>query len=166
MFLTQWANFLKRRTAQFLLAALVSSNSALFAQITIATLTGAVKDTTGAVVPRARIEVTNRGTGFVRSATSDSSGQYVLSDVPAGHYQIKVSLPGFKVWVLPDFELQVSQTAIVDALLAVGSIDQEVTVTASAPLLNAATSSVGQVINTSTVERMPLNGRSFWQWPS
>jgi len=48
MFLTQWANFLKRRTAQFLLAALVSSNSALFAQITIATLTGAVKDTTGA----------------------------------------------------------------------------------------------------------------------
>jgi len=115
------------------------------------------------VVPRARIEVTNRGTGFVRSATSDSSGQYVLSDVPAGHYQIKVSLPGFKVWVLPDFELQVSQTAIVDALLAVGSIDQEVTVTASAPLLNAATSSVGQVINTSTVERMPLNGRSLWQ---
>jgi hypothetical protein len=66
-----------------------------------------------------------------------------LSDVPAGHYQIKVSLPGFKVWVLPDFELQVSQTAIVDAILAVGSIDQEVTVTASAPLLNAATSSAG-----------------------
>ena len=163
MFLTQCANFLKPRPALFLLAALVPLNSALFAQITIATLTGAVKDTTGGVVPRARIEVTNRGTGLVRSAVSDSSGQYVLSDVPAGHYQIKVSLPGFKVWVLPDFELQVSQTAIVDAILAVGSIDQEVTVTASAPLLNAATSSVGQVVNTSTVERMPLNGRSFWQ---
>src|SRR2546425_7514828 len=104
MFLTQCANFLTSRPALFLLVALMSLNGALFAQITIATLTGAVKDATGAVVPRARIEAVNRGTGLVRSAVSDSNGQYILSDLPAGHYQIKVSLAGFMVWVLPDFE--------------------------------------------------------------
>jgi hypothetical protein len=74
MSLTRFANFMKRGPALLLLALASLSNSALFAQITTATLTGTIKDATGAVVPHAKIETTNRGTASVRSAVSDSNG--------------------------------------------------------------------------------------------
>ncbi len=136
---------------------------ALHSQITSATLSGTAKDPTGALVAGARVEAKNLNTGLVRTAVSDSNGEYVLSDLPVGHYQVRVSMAGFKGWVLPDIELQVSQHATTNATLEVGNLDQQVTVEAAAPLLNTVTSSVGQVVNASTVERMPLNGRSFWQ---
>ena len=79
MSLARFANFIKGGSAVLLLALAASSPSALFAQITNATLTGTIKDATGAVVPHAKIETTNRGTASLRSAVSDSNGQYVLS---------------------------------------------------------------------------------------
>ena len=141
----------------------LASGGSLEAQITTATLTGTVKDPSGALIAGAKVEAKEKGTDRIRTTDSATNGQYVLSDLPVGHYEVKITIPGFKAWLLPDIELQVSQHAAVDATLEVGSVDQELTVTAVAPLLSTTTSSVGQVVNTNTVERMPLNGRLFWQ---
>src|SRR5437764_13650910 len=75
-------------------------------------------------------------------------------------------MSGFKTYTVPDVELQVAQRALIDATLQVGGVEQEVTVAAAAPMVQTSESSVGQVVNPTAVERMPLNGRSFWQLTS
>jgi hypothetical protein len=72
-------------------------------------------------------------------------------------------MPGFKTFTANDVGLQVAQRLLLDARLEVGVVGQELTVTSAAPLIDTASSSVGQVVNTAAVEHMPLNGRSFWQ---
>src|SRR5581483_11534063 len=71
-----------------------------------------------------------------------------------------------QTYTIQDVELQVAQRATVNATLQVGGVEQEVTVGATAPMVETSESSVGQVVNPSTVEHMPLNGRNFWQLTS
>ncbi|MEO7145896.1 MAG: TonB-dependent receptor [Bryobacteraceae bacterium] len=134
-----------------------------WAQISTATLVGTVTDPSGAVVAGAAVEAKNTGTGIARSAATDSNGEYAIPNLPAAHYAVTVTLAGFKTFRAPDVELQVAQRALLNAKLEVGVVGQELTVTASAPMIDTSTSSVGQVIDTNAVEHMPLNGRSFWQ---
>jgi hypothetical protein len=120
------------------------AGNALVAQISMATLGGTVKDASGAVIPNAGVEVRNLGTNLTRSVRTDAAGEYVIPDLAVAHYELKVTLAGFKTYVQPDIELQLAQRATADVVLEVGSAEQEVTVSAAAvPLLNAATSSVG-----------------------
>jgi hypothetical protein len=137
--------------------------SILEAQVNTATLSGTVKDATGAAVPNSSVTAKNRATGLTRSVTTDGTGNYVISNLPAGHYSVAASLAGFKTTTIADVELQVAQQATVNPLLEVGQTTQEMTVTAAPPLLNSVNSEVGQVVDTQAVESMPLNGRSFWQ---
>jgi Carboxypeptidase regulatory-like domain len=102
-------------------------------------------------------------TGLSRSAITGGDGNYVISNLPAGHYSVAASISGFKTTNIPDIELQVAQQATVNPVLEVGQTTQDVTVTAAPELLNSVSSSVGQVVDTQMVESMPLNGRSFWQ---
>lgn len=142
----------------FLLAACAAN-----AQVNTATLLGTVKDATGASVPNASVTAKNLATGLTRSVASDATGNYVISNLPAGHYSVVTGLTGFKTTTIPDIELQVAQQATVNPQLEVGQTTQEMTVTAAPPLLNSVNSEVGQVVDTQAVESMPLNGRSFWQ---
>src|SRR6185369_9528585 len=98
-----------------------------------------------------------------RSATTDANGEYVISELSAAHYGLTIRKTGFKTFNAPDIELQVAQRAMINATLQVGTVEQELTVSATAPIIDTSTSSLGQVVNTAAVERMPLNGRSFWQ---
>src|SRR5205823_10675019 len=84
-------------------------------------------------------------------------------NLAVGHYSLTVSLGGFKTTTIPDFELQVGQSARVDAILQIGSTTQEVTVSTTAPLVATTTSDVGQVVDRRVLEDVPLNGRAFWQ---
>ena len=136
------------------------------AQISSAALLGSVTDPTGAVVAGATVQVKNIGTQQIRSTATDASGGYVFQDLPAAHYTLTISQAGFKSFTVPDLQLQVAQRALVNATLEVGAVGQELTVSAVAPIIDSSTSSVGQVVDTATVERMPLNGRSFWQLTS
>lgn len=146
-------------------ACFLSANTAL-GQISSATLLGNVTDATGSVISSAKVEVKNLGTDQTRSVATDSTGGYVFQDLPVAHYSLTITAPGFKAYVVRDLELQVAQRALIYAVLEVGAMGQEVTVAATAPILEAATSSIGQVVDTAAVERMPLNGRSFWQLTS
>ena len=138
-------------------------STSLFAQVSTATLVGTVKDPTGGAVPNANVSAKNLSTGLARSVTTDGQGNYVITNLQAGHYSLSAGYSGFKTATIPDFELQVAQQATVNVTLEVGQTTQEMTVTEAAPLLNAVNSEVGQVVDTKAVESMPLNGRSFWQ---
>ena len=135
----------------------------LAAQISLATLSGTVKDASGAVIPGATVQARNRGTNQRRTVQTGSTGEYVIADLAVEHYEIKITFAGFKTFILPDLELQVGQQATFDARLEAGSLDQQLTVEATAPLLNAASSSIGQVVDSSIIDNVPLDGRSFWE---
>jgi hypothetical protein len=136
---------------------------ALDAQVNTATLLGTVKDSSGGAIPNASVTAKSLSTGLSRSVVTGGDGNYVISNLPAGHYSVAASITGFKTTNIADIELQVAQQATVNPVLEVGQTTQEMTVTAAPELLNSVSSSVGQVVDTQMVESMPLNGRSFWQ---
>ncbi len=133
------------------------------AQISSGTLVGTVTDSSGGVISGAKVEAQNTGTRVVRSAVTNSTGNYVLPDLPAAHYSITITMAGFKTFTISDLELLVAQRALVNATLQVGGLEQQVTVDSVAPMVETSESAIGQVVNPTAVERMPLNGRSFWQ---
>src|SRR5947207_2448755 len=134
------------------------------AQISSATLVGTVTDASGAAIAGAIVEARNRGTQTARTATTAANGEYVISELPAAHYSLTIRKAGFKTYNAPDIELQVAQRAAINAAPQVGAMEQELTVSTSAPIIDTATSSLGQVVDTSVLQHMPLNGPSFWQF--
>ncbi|MEK6398749.1 MAG: carboxypeptidase-like regulatory domain-containing protein, partial [Terriglobus sp.] len=138
--------------------------AATHAQSNTGTILGTVQDDTGAAIPGASIVIRNLGTGETRTVTSDASGVYNVPNLQIGHYSVTISHDGFTSTQIADTELQVAQRSTINPTLHVGAISDKVEVIASqTPLLNEASSAVGQVIDTQTVQNVPLNGRNFWQ---
>ena len=124
------------------------------------TISGAVTDPTGAVVPGATVEVRETRTGTVNTTKSDSAGQYVVPFLLPGDYQVKVTAPGFQTVTRDNITLQSQEHPIVNFPLPVGEQGTTVTVTAAPPMIDQANASVGQVISTESVADLPLNGRT------
>jgi hypothetical protein len=124
------------------------------------TISGAVSDPTGAVVPGATIEIREINTGTVNKTVSDSAGQYVVPFLLPGNYEIKITAKGFQTVSRGGITLQAQEHPIVNVPLPVGESGTTVTVTADAPLVDQANASVGQVISTESVADLPLNGRT------
>jgi hypothetical protein len=135
----------------------------LQAQVESGKVVGTVRDATGAVVVGARITVTNVDTNVSRSVDANNTGEYVITELPAATYTLLAEHEGFKKVVQAAFKLDVNQVVRVDFTLAVGSVNETVTVTAAEPLLESQTSSLGQVIEENRVNELPLNGRNFIQ---
>jgi hypothetical protein len=125
-------------------------------------ITGEVKDQTGAVAPNAAVTVTNSQTNVARSTTTNSAGIYSFPDLTPGIYQVKVAAPGFETIVKTNIELQVQQTARVDFNLSLGQTSNTVEVNASAALLTTENATVGTVIEEKRISELPLNGRNFF----
>jgi len=126
------------------------------------TITGEVKDQSGALVPNATISVTNKATSVTRNTASNTAGIYIFPDLIPGKYQVKAMSPGFQTVVTNDIELQVQQTARVDFTLALGQAAQTVEVPANAALLTTENATVGTVIEEQRIADLPLNGRSYF----
>lgn len=124
-------------------------------------LTGTVTDESGAVIPGVSVTATNAGTGLTRSTVTNERGTYLITSLPVGQYTLTVELPGFKKEVRGGITLQVDQTGRADFRLSVGNVTEVIEVTAAAPLVASETSSVGNVIDTTKVVELPLNGRDF-----
>lgn len=130
-------------------------------QLYTGSLTGIVKDRSGAEVPNARVTLTDVGRGFVFSATSDAAtGRYVLRNLPPSTYELKVEAAGFKVFVQDHIILEVNQNATIDVALVVGAVQERVEVTAETPLLSTQDSVTGQNINRTAINDLPLEGRA------
>ena len=129
-----------------------------FAQSTTGTILGTVADETGAVIPDALVTVQNLGTGEQHASKSDSSGAFTLPSLQVGHSSITVTHAGFTPVKNEDVEIQVAQRATFNPVLHVGATTDTVTVIANTiPLLNEASSSVGQVIDTQAVQNPGYN---------
>ena len=133
------------------------------AQTTTAQVSGQVTDSTGAAVPQASITITNVNTSVSRKAETSGTGFYVITLLPPGNYRLTVEKQGFQTLDFPNLILQVNQTLAIDAVLQVGTITQSVTVQAQAPLLQATSSNLGEVVTERAVVDLPLNGRNFSQ---
>ena len=133
------------------------------AQSTSGQITGAVSDTTGAVVPAAMVEVTNSATGVKQTAHSNEQGVYRFPFLPPGAYAVRVEKQGFRPVSRSNVRLQVDQVAQIDFTLEVGATSDAITVEASAALLEQSTSALGQVIDNSKIVNIPLNGRSSFR---
>ncbi len=134
----------------------------LFAQST-SQISGTVKDASGAVVAGAAITVTQTAKGVTRSATSDAGGVYVLPSLPLGPYRMEVKKEGFTTYVQTGIVLEVASAPTIDPVLQVGAVSETVNVEASAVTVETTTTGVGQVVNSTDVVELPLNGRQVTQ---
>jgi hypothetical protein len=142
----------------------ISVTPVVIAQQQTASLTGQITDSSGAVVPGARVTVGDQQRGSKSVVTTDERGNYTFPELPPGdHYQITVDKQGFKQTVQREVSLQVAQSAKIDLRLDIGNVSESVTVSSSPPQLDTQTSSLGQVITGQTVENLPLNGRSTFR---
>ena len=119
--------------------------SALFGQ-TLGTVTGQLKDSTGATIPGVEITVRNTQTNVNRVVTTNEEGLYVVPALNPGTYEVKASKTGFKSATRSAFDLQVQQTARIDFTLDVGQVSESVEVSATATQLNTEDATVGTVI--------------------
>jgi hypothetical protein len=144
----------------FLVMAIALSCRMLSAQVSTADVVGTVTDTTGGVVPHAKVTIKSLTTGVNYEATSNDAGEIAVSQLPAGHYSISINAPGFKRWTIADFALGAGDRYRVVPSLAVGSVDQVVTVTADAAPLQTDTSTVSASINEVQTQNLPVSGRN------
>jgi carboxypeptidase family protein len=138
---------------------LTTSNIAL-AQVT-ASLSGRIEDASGAAIPEATVAVTSQETGVTRTVAADAAGNYRVLSLPVGRYELKAEKAGFKAVVQTGINLVVGQQAVLNLRLEVGEVQQQVTVTGEAALVNTTTASVSGLVGEKAVKELPLNGRSF-----
>jgi Carboxypeptidase regulatory-like domain len=124
---------------------------------------GLVTDPTNSPVPAAQVTLTDLGTGVVKTTVTNQVGLYVFPAVPVGSYSLKVSKEGFKTFNVAGFDVTVAARVTENAVLALGSVTQSVTVEGHPPLLEPSSNELGTLITPMSVEQLPLNGRNFLQ---
>ena len=123
-------------------------------------VSGRVLDQQQAVVPNAKIMATETETGAKFQTASNADGAYVIPFLPPGPYMLSAEATGFKRYVNNNVRITTNEREQIDIHLEVGSVDQSITITAEASMLETATASTGQVINTRQIADMPINGRA------
>ncbi|MGH9454682.1 MAG: carboxypeptidase regulatory-like domain-containing protein, partial [Terriglobia bacterium] len=145
----------------FLIFTLVLFGASLTCWAQEASIVGTVTDTSGSVIPGARITVENPGKGFTRSLVTNSAGAYVAAAVPIGQYVVSAEAPGFRKLVHSGIVLQVDATLRVNLQLEVGRVTQEVSVQGNALHVQTETAETSTVITGRQIENLNLNGRNF-----
>jgi hypothetical protein len=131
---------------------------AAYAQSDRGTITGTISDPAGAVVANAPIRAKNVATDALYEAASTNTGNYTLAQLPAGTYELSVSVPGFKRYVRDGLEIQVAQIARIDVVLEVGAASESVTVTEATPLLNTENGELSHNVASQTLNELPVLG--------
>jgi len=126
-------------------------------------IAGTVQDSTGSLVPNAKITLAGTDTGSSRQITSSSSGDYSLQDLPLGLYSVTVEAPGFQTTKIDGIAVRPGQVYSLAIKLAVASSQERVDVSAAAVTLDTVSSTNNSVVNDKAVANIPLNGRDFTQ---
>jgi len=145
------------------LAFVALASLSLSAQQITGNIRGTVTDPSGAVIRSATVTALQSETGLSRETTTDRDGNYVLLELPVGHYRVQVAAKGFQQYVQDGITLNVNETASVSAHLAVGSETEQIMVSADAQLIEPTVTSMGKVVQQGELEDLPLNGRNFSQ---
>jgi hypothetical protein len=135
--------------------------SSAAAQVSEAKLSGVVTDTSDAIVPNAEVSITNLSTNTSRELTSNQSGAYNAPGLPAGNYRLIVSAPGFKTEVRTGITLTTGQEQVVNVVLSLGTVTDQVIVTDVQPQVELSQATLSDVVDSTSVKELPLNGRSW-----
>lgn len=146
----------------FLIVALCAFTSApLFAQMETATLSGAITDPNGRVVPDAEVDATRIETGTVAITKTNGAGIYFFTGLMPGHYHLMIRKPGFKEIAVKEIQLNVQDKLEQNFSLEIGSVSETVTVEAGGLVINTTDATVSTVVDRQFADNLPLNGRSF-----
>jgi outer membrane receptor protein involved in Fe transport len=151
----------RRRVLLLVLASTILCVLPARAQVSGATLSGTVRDSSGAVVPGAAVAITDVATGVTRNVVSDSAGFYTAPNLLPGNYEVSVTSAGFSREVRSGITLTVGAQQRLDIAMQVGQINQTVQVTAEVPAVELTSSTISAQVNATTVRELPLNGRSW-----
>lgn len=135
----------------------------MWGQTNTGVITGTVTDSAGAVVPDAAVTITGQSTGAALTFTTNGQGYYTSAPIAPGIYSVTVIKSGFQSQTQTGLNLEVQARLAINFKMAVGQVSQNVVVTGAAPAIDTQTSSLGQVLTSSTIEQLPLNGRSYLQ---
>ena len=143
---------------------LVCSSPEAHAQaVAVAQVGGAITDSTGGALPNAEVSLIETGKALAHSTVSDSSGQYILPNLPVGPYRMEVKANGFKNYVQSGIVLQVNNNIQINVTMEVGSLSEKVEVSATGSLVETKENSVAHVIDEQRINELPLNGRQATQ---
>src|SRR5215813_11720167 len=123
---------------------------------------GQVLDPGGAIIPGVEVQLINVDTNATRTSVTNEQGQYNFSAINPGSYKIKASLPGFKTFERQGLTVGTQEFSIIDIKMEVGSVSEEIQVTAEAPLLETGNASTGTVLDSVSLETIPSAGRSVF----
>jgi hypothetical protein len=124
-------------------------------------ISGTIKDATGAAIAQASVSLLNTGTGVRQSTTADGRGAYTFPVLQVGSYVLEVNYSGFKPYRRTGIVLDTNSALLLDVVLQVGERTDAVTVSESAVHLETYSSQMGEVINSEQINAVPLNGRSY-----
>ena len=131
-----------------------------FGQQTLGGITGSVSDASGSMIPGVKVTAVSEETQLTRSATTNGAGEYTLNDLPIGRYTVTVEREGFASTRFPGIRVQADRTVTLPAQLAVGAVQNSVTVEAD-PLLNASDLTNGYVLDSAQIQSIPQPTGSF-----
>ena len=133
--------------------------SAVWAQLSTAQLSGRITDESGATLPGVTVAVTQTDTGLTRTAVTSEAGTYVLPNLPTGPYRLEAALQGFRTVVQTGIVLQVAATPVVNVVMAIGNLQETVSVEAAAPIVDVQSAGISDVIENERIVELPLQGR-------
>src|SRR5215468_10103349 len=148
--------------AVFLLVAFVAMSSGPLAlgQTTTATLSGAIRDSSGAVIAEAKISVTSINTGATRETATDGEGRYNLTNLGPGQYEVRAERAGFRA-AQSNVTLTIGGAAILDRTLQIGNVSEVIEGRQEEPLIETTQAEVSRVVNEQAIESLPIIGRNF-----
>jgi len=134
-----------------------------YAQVSGASLSGTVTDTSGALIPNAKVSIANTATGVTRDVTTDSAGFYSAPNLLPGNYDITSTAPGFSTYERKGVTLTVGASQVLNVSMKLGQVTERVEVTGEAPAVDLASSAISAIVDETTVRELPLNGRDWTQ---
>jgi len=149
--------------ASFAFALVCMIGAPLHAQTVGGTILGVVQDQQGGGIPKVEVSARSLDTGAVRKSVSSDNGEYRITSVPAGSYEVSASAPGFKTEVRSGIIVTVGADVGVNLSLTVGAISEKVEVTGEAAQVDTSSSALGGFVNSTTIRELPLNGRDWLQ---
>jgi Carboxypeptidase regulatory-like domain/TonB-dependent Receptor Plug Domain len=152
---------MRARFALYSFFALLLACSVALGQTITSSITGTISDPSGAAVGGATVTAINVDTGIQTPTTTNSTGVYVLRFLQPGHYKLSITSTGFNSTSAGPFTLEVGQEARFDVKLNLGSVTENVVVTAAAPILNAENPTTGDTITAAQATELPLQARNF-----
>jgi hypothetical protein len=129
-------------------------------QASTGTVSGTVRDQSGAVIPNAPVVITNAGTNVGIPGRTNEAGRYFFPGITPGSYRIAVEFPGMKKYE-GSFTVQVQQSVVIDPVLTPGETSTTVEVTDVTPVVTVDNAAVGHVLERQRVEQLPINGRGL-----